>query len=82
MLQKWLEAKQVAFTQKTKRAELWALAKQKSLEDPKFKVDDLIRSFGHEPLRLPPYHCDLNPIGKLQLSDTRWLLVKLRQLSS
>lgn len=28
----------------------------------KYVVDELLREHGHEVLRLPPYHCDLNPI--------------------
>ena len=28
----------------------------------KYKVDEFLKKKGHEVLRLPPYHCDLNPI--------------------
>lgn len=35
-------------------------------------VDELLRSHGHEVVRLPPYHCDLNPIEYI------WNLVKQR----
>ena len=49
--------------EKALRKELWLLAKEKAAEEPRYKVDDIIKEAGHEVLRLPPYHCDLNPIG-------------------
>ena len=30
--------------------------------DPRYRIDQLFREAGHTVLRLPPYHCDLNPI--------------------
>ena len=30
--------------------------------DPVYKVDEFLKRHGHLALRLPPYHCDLNPI--------------------
>ena len=61
----WLKAKKVDFPQDGNKKEIWKIAREKSLEEPRFKVDDLIRSFGHDVLRLPPYHCDLNPIERI-----------------
>ncbi len=29
----------------------------------KYFVDEMIKSKGHFVLRMPPYHCHLNPIG-------------------
>ena len=29
---------------------------------PKFVVDEMATAVGHEVVRLPPYHCELNPI--------------------
>ena len=64
-LKKWLEAKDVDFPPKALKPELWALAKAKAAEEPKYRVDDIIKEAGHTPLRLPPYHCDLNPIERI-----------------
>ena len=47
------------------KPKLWELAKAKAAEEPRYKVDDMIKEAGHDVLRLPPYHCDLNPIGIL-----------------
>ena len=30
--------------------------------DPRYRIDQLFREAGHTVLRLPPYHCNLNPI--------------------
>ena len=62
---KWLDAKGVAYPQKALKPELWKLARKKSSDEPKYNVDELIKSYGHEVLRLPPYHCDLNPIERI-----------------
>ena len=51
------------FPENALRKDLWLLAKTKAAEEPRYKVDDIIKEAGHEVLRLPPYHCDLNPIG-------------------
>ena len=64
-LKKWLEAKGVEFPEKALRPALWKLAQETEKKDPRYKVDDLIRDHGHEVLRLPPYHCDLNPIERI-----------------
>ena len=29
---------------------------------PKYAVDEMAKASGHEVVRLPPYHCELNPI--------------------
>ena len=50
---------------KALKPELWQLARDKASQEPKYEVDDLIRSYGHVVLRLPPYHCELNPIERI-----------------
>ena len=39
---------------------------------PEYRVDSLLKQHGHTILRLPPYHCDLNPIEYI------WSIVKHR----
>ena len=29
----------------------------------KYVVDEMAKAHGHEVVHLPPYHCELNPIG-------------------
>lgn len=44
------------------RPEHLAIVKLNLSSDRSYKIDAIIKSTGHEVLRLPPYHCDLNPI--------------------
>jgi hypothetical protein len=64
-LQIWLKKNNVPFGKKTLKPELWKLAKGLQKANPKYEIDKLITGWGHKVLRLPPYHCELNPIGKL-----------------
>ena len=61
-IQAWLSSHGVAFDDKMVRAELLTLVKRNKPDSPVFKVDQLVSQYGHKILRLPPYHCDLNPI--------------------
>ena len=64
-LKRWLTAKNVPFHPKALRDPLYDLAREKERQEPKYKVDQLIKDAGHSVLRLPPYHCDLNPIERI-----------------
>ena len=59
----WLQKKNLAFDEKSVKAELVSLAQQfVDKDENKYVVDDLASKAGHEVLRLPPYHSNLNPI--------------------
>ena len=62
-LANWLRAKNIEFDPKSKKDHIWELAREKAKSEPRYRVDDIIREAGHQVVRLPPYHCDLNPIG-------------------
>ena len=72
--------------EKALKPDLWLLAKAKAAEEPRFKVDDMIKEAGHEVLRLPPYHCDLNPIGIFHFwrenSNSKYVFCYRKYLSS
>ena len=65
-LRNWLTKNNVQFPELALKDDLWALAREKASKEPRYKVDDLVRQYGHEVLRLPPYHCELNPIERIQ----------------
>lgn len=44
------------------KAELLAIVKRYKSQYETYVVDQLARAAGHQVLRLPPYHCELNPI--------------------
>ena len=63
-MQKWLQDKNIPFSKDALKPELYEIIKQNK-EDPRYVVDEMIKQRGQEIIRLPPYHCDLNPIEML-----------------
>ena len=57
----WLDKNNVQYDKDMVKAELLDLVKQHKPR-PKYIIDELASAHGHEVLRLPPYHCELNPI--------------------
>ena len=57
----WLDKNNVHYDKKMKKTDLLGLVKQNKPR-PKYVIDALAAAHGHEILRLPPYHCELNPI--------------------
>ncbi|CAG4981618.1 unnamed protein product [Colias eurytheme] len=70
-LQEWLTNNNIEVDDCWTKAQLYELIKRHK-GDPKYEVDKMLNENGHEVLRLPPYHCDLNPIEKI------WAIVKRR----
>lgn len=61
LLQDWLKRNNVNFQDNDRKADLIQLINQHSFNE-KCKIDELLKESGHDVLRLPPYHPDLNPI--------------------
>ncbi|PZC74286.1 hypothetical protein B5X24_HaOG200819 [Helicoverpa armigera] len=70
-MQNFLTSQNITFNPKMTKPELYQLIKANKPEK-KYIVDELSKEHGHEVVRLPPYHCDLNPIEYI------WNLVKQR----
>ena len=58
----WLESKHIPYTPDMLKAELYEIIKRHKPREKKYVIDQIAREHGHEIVRLPPYHCDLNPI--------------------
>ena len=58
-MQDWLKQYNIECPQLNKK-ELYVLIKQYKPRLHKYKIDEMANKFGHEIVRLPPYHCDLN----------------------
>ena len=58
----WLTEKNITFPDKALRAELWTLVKSEREKFPDKVMETVAKEYGHDILRLPPYHCELNPI--------------------
>ena len=61
VMQEWLRENKIPFDSSLLKPQLYDII-QLHKPPPIYKIDQLIRTHGHEILRLPPYHCDLNPI--------------------
>ena len=60
-MEQWLYNKHIPFDNKLTKPKLYEIIKANKPK-PTYKIDEYLRRHGHEVLRLPPYHCELNPI--------------------
>lgn len=65
----WLQSNNVPVTADMRKAELLHLVKMQN-HTKTYYVDELLKQHGHVVVRLPPYHCELNPIEEV------WSLMK------
>ena len=62
-MQEWLRGKGVSFDPALTKKELYTIVqKEKEMHEKDYRIDRVLSQHGHKVLRLPPYHCDLNPI--------------------
>ncbi|CAH0729134.1 unnamed protein product, partial [Brenthis ino] len=60
-IKEWLTQNQIHFDDTLRKPQLLMLVKRHK-PVPKYEIDEILGSYGHTVVRLPPYHCDLNPI--------------------
>lgn len=86
----WLTVNKIPHEEKQSKNELLqVVALNKGSQ--KYEIDEIARNNGHEVLRLPPYHCNLNPIeliwGKIKTeirkenSNADQTLVRIEQIT-
>ena len=51
----------IPYSSSLKKPQLYDIIKMHKPRNLKYRIDDLAKEYGHEIIRLPPYHCDLNP---------------------
>ena len=61
----WLIENSHAYSNVMLKADLWKIAQEKIKNDPQYRVDTIIKKFGHICMRLPPYHPGFNPIERI-----------------
>lgn len=61
-IQSWLRSKGIPFYADQLKAELLELVNEHKHKYAGYRIDTLAKAAGHDVLRLPPYHCELNPI--------------------
>ncbi|CAH1366320.1 unnamed protein product, partial [Tenebrio molitor] len=60
-IQKWLENYNLPYDQTMLKAELLGIVKNNK-QQKEYAIDSIVSQRGHKVLRLPPYHCQFNPI--------------------
>ncbi|XP_072400960.1 uncharacterized protein [Diabrotica undecimpunctata] len=58
----WLRSKNIDFDEDMLKVELLQLVAPRKAEYNKYVIDELAKAQNKTVLRLPPYHCELNPI--------------------
>lgn len=70
-MQNWILSKGLAYLPSMVKGQLFEIIKE--YKEPRiYEADEILEKQGHKVLRLPPYHCDLNPIELI------WSLLKRR----
>ncbi|XP_022168279.1 uncharacterized protein LOC111038541 [Myzus persicae] len=69
-IEKWLEEKGETFVRPINKPRLMELVNKIKPQYNSYMIDEYVQLHGKEVLRLPPYHCELNPI------ELAWAFVK------
>lgn len=62
VIKQWLNSKNIPFQDDTLKAELLVLVNEQKKKYNAHIIDEIAAANGKTVLRLPPYHCELNPI--------------------
>lgn len=87
-IKEWLQSKNISFDDTMLKTELLQIAKRHKLQYKRYVIDEMAKEKGITVLRLPPYHCQLNPIeliwaqvkGEVARNNTTFKLNDVRQL--
>lgn len=73
VIQAWLTSKNVNWEESMNKMELMEIVDSIRGRYDKFVIEEIAKSAGHEILRLPPYHCELNPIEEVWSQVKRYV---------
>ena len=77
----WLTEKNITFPDEALRAELWTLVKSEREKFSDKVMETIAKEYGHEILRLPPYHCELNPIELAWAAEKNYVAGENKDMS-
>lgn len=85
---KWLQEKGQVIDIPMVIPELLDMVNQIKSQYDKYLIDDLVETYNHKILRLPPYHCELNPVelawasvkGHVKKNNTSYKLCDVKTL--
>ena len=86
----WLKRRNIPLTEDMKKAELMEFVLFDKLKFPVYIVDELAESYGHEVIRLPPYHCHFNAIELIwarvkkyvAINNTKFTMTEVEKLTN
>lgn len=61
-MKSWLERNNVEFRENMRKCELFTLIQLHKSREKTYRIDEILKSHGHDIIRLPPYMCELNAI--------------------
>lgn len=87
-IQSWLTEKNIAWSGDQLKPELLQLVNQNKHKFFGYRIEALAKAAGHDVVRLPPYHCELNPIemvwsqvkGYVAANNTSFTLAGVEEL--
>ena len=77
----WLTEKKITFPDRALRAELWTLVKSEREKFADKVMETVAKEYGQEILRLPPYHCELNPIEMAWAAEKNYVAGENKDMS-
>lgn len=72
-MQSWLFENNIEFSPLMLKVELYNLIKRHKPANVKYVIDDVLKFHGHDVLRLPPYHPELNTIELIWAEVKNWV---------
>ena len=75
VVQDWLTTHGNQHPENCLKRELYAIIEANKLT-PKYAVDEMAKTAGHKVVRLPLYHCELNPIEKRYIKENNYLFTQ------
>ena len=79
--QDWLTDHKIPFRPDALRTELWMLCKIHQATNTSKVIDNIAKRYGHEVLRLPPYHCDLIAIELIWADEKNFVACKNKKMT-
>ena len=79
--QDWLKDHKIPFRPDALRTELWMLCKIHRATNTSKVIDNIAKRSGHEVLRLPPYHCDLNAIELIWADEKNFVARENKEMT-
>ena len=79
--QSWLTENKIPFKPDVLRSKLWTLCQKYRTDKTSKVIDNTAKKYGHEMIRLPPYHFDLNTIGLIWADKKNYVARENREMT-